>query len=863
MPKAKSTRGAKTRTPVEQLRHDEAKRRNIPTNELQPFMGSASNAPKSMLYPRDPSLDPQLVWKGKDREDAQDLEVPVLPIYIQEKIQPKALIEDLRAQTKQEVEAQASLFGDFNGIEFDDLVEFYQHDQSWTNRMILGDSLAVMTSLAEKEGLKNQVQCIYVDPPYGIKFGSNWQTSTRKRDVRDGKPEDATRQPEQVKAFRDTWEFGVHSYLSYLRERLEVARDLLSPSGSIFVQIGDENVHLVRALLDEVFGSENFVSLITYKTTSGAGSFAGGTNVLSAVSNYLIWYASDLALIKYRPLFRDKDLTGAGGSAYNRVELPSGDRRPATAAELSSGVAAGRFFRAGPLTSQTTRVGQTTVFPVEFEDRQFVPGKGGWKTNRTGMAKLAAAGRLISVGNTLSFLRYLDDFPAFPYTNLWDDTTTAGFGDPKLYAVQTNAKVIQRCLLMASDPGDLVLDPTCGSGTTAVVAEQWGRRWITIDTSRVALALARQRLTGAKLPYYVLADPANEHISAGFRCKKVPHVTLKAIANNPDISEGMTRGDIRTAIARHADQEVLYDQPEVDTKVVRVTGPFTVESLSPHVTVAAPGTESGANGNAVSDPQRYHDTIVAHLRKAGVQNAVKQERLGFDSLEPWPGAYVHASGEYRENGSTKRAAISIGPEYGTVDAAWVREAAKEAAGVFDLVIVCGFAFDGYLDNELKKLGAMTVLKAAMNPDMAMGDDLLKKTGAGNLFMVFGEPDIEVRREGETWVAEIHGLDVYDPTTGEIRSRSTDDIACWFIDTSYNAESFFVRHAYFTGANDPYQALKRALRADIDEEAWASLYSTVSRPFPAPATGKIAVKVINHYGDEVMKVYEVGAHTSPS
>jgi adenine-specific DNA-methyltransferase len=335
-------------------------------------------------------------------------------------------------------------------------------------------------------------------------------------------------------------------------------------------------------------------------------------------------------------------------------------------------------------------------------------------------------------------------------------------------------------------------------------------------------------------------------------------VTLKSIANNPDIREGMTREKIDAAISRHAEQEVLYDQPEVDGKVVRVTGPFTVESLSPHVTLPA-GAEDAAP-RVDDDPQRFHRTILDHLRKSGVQNTVRNERLVFDSLEPWPGAYVHATGEYRETDATKRAAISIGPEYGTVDAAWVREAVKEVAGVFDLVIVCGFAFDGYLNQELRKLGSVTVLKATMNPDLAMGDELLKKTGSGNLFMVFGEPDLDVREEDGKMIVEIRGVDVYDPTTGEIRSHSTDDIACWFIDTDYNRESFFVRHAYFTGTADPYAQLKRALRADIDEAAWASLYSTVSRPFPKPSTGRIAVKVINHYGDEVMTVYEVGTNS---
>ncbi len=453
--------------------------------------------------------------------------------------------------------------------------------------------------------------------------------------------------------------------------------------------------------------------------------------------------------------------------------------------------------------------------------------------------------------------------------------------DPRIYVVQTATKVIERCILMTTDPGDLVLDPTCGSGTTAICAEQWGRRWITIDTSRVALALARTRLMSAKFPYYLLSDSQEgtkkeaelsdlipslqktpNDIKKGFVCKRVPHITLKSIAQNPNIHAGMTREEVDAAIARHAEQEVLVDQPFVDKKIVRVTGPFTVESLSPHITLPLSGSPShndrgeGAEGD---DVERFQRIVLDHLRKAGVQNTVRSERLVFDSIEPWAGKFVHAVGMYNENGTEKRAAITIGPEYGTVDAELVRRVAREAVDFADLLIVCGFAFDGYIAGELRQLGKLPILKAAMNPDLTMGEELLKKTGSGNLFMVFGEPDIEVRvTSGEQWEweVEVKGVDVYNPTTGEIRSHSTDDIACWFIDTNYDGNSFFVRHAYFCGGNEPYESLKRALCADIDEDAWSSLYRTTSRPFPSPQTGRIAVKVINHYGDEVMKVVEL-------
>ena len=708
---------------------------------------------------------------------------------------------------------------------------------------------------------------IYIDPPYGIKFGSNWQVSTRKRDVKDGSAQDATRQPEQIKAFRDTWKLGIHSYLAYLRDRLVVARDLLTETGSVFVQIGDENVHLVRCLMDEVFGSENFVSEIVVKKTGGLIQSA-----LPRVQDYLCWYARDKSRMKFRPLYAAKEFEDSVGSQYNWLETPDGKRRQLRGEDkveelLQKGF---RLFKPDNPTSQGNPVSD-----FEFQGRLF---SGGWKSAK-GMPALAASRRLIVVGNNLWYVRYFDDFPVYPLTNLWADTSSSF--QTKIFVVQTVPTIIQRCLLMTTDPGDLVLDPTCGSGTTAYVAEQWGRRWITIDTSRVALALARTRLMSARFPYYLLADSPEgvkketeltgrtppEHktendIKKGFVYKRVPHITLKSIANNPDIKEGMTREEIDKAISRYADTETLYDQPYEDSRRIRVTGPFTVESLSPHRVFAADEERPTAEIEARKEARvgQFETMILDNLKKSGVQNTVKKERLKFDRLEPYAGEWLHAEGEYTEkDGTTKRVAICIGPEHGTVGADLVKEAAKEAVkGVsFDLLIICGFAFDPHVSEEAKRYGKLTVLITRMNPDLSMGDELLKTTGAGNLFMVFGEPDVDIRKQKDgKVVVEIKGVDVYDPTTGQIRSDSTDDIACWFIDTNYNEESFFVRHAYFTGAEEPYEKLKRALKAEIDEAAWSSLYSTISRPFDLPETGKIAIKVINHYGDEVLKVYEV-------
>jgi adenine-specific DNA-methyltransferase len=868
---APSRKKATGPTKVEAISHDDS-RKNIPTAELGDFAASHEKNPPTMRYPRDPSLDPQLVWQGKDEQDGEDLSVVTVPIYIQEKIEPKAIIEDLRRDSADRDE-ELRLFSDFNGIQPEHVLDFYNHGVNWSNRMILGDSLLVMNSLAEKENLKGQVQMIYLDPPYGIKFGSNWQVSTRKRDVRDGKDTDLVRQPEQIRAFRDTWEKGIHSYLAYLRDRLVMARELLTESGSVFVQIGDENVHLVRSLLDEVLGPENFVNLITFKKTSGASS-----TLLGGVADYVIWYAKSLPDIKYRQVYLGKHPGDVGGTQYTWIEEESGERRRMTSEEVQGKlVPSGRIFQASPMTSQRP----PGSFPVNLGGVEFGPGTGYWKTGAAGMERLKNANRLIALGNTLRYVMYLDDYPVYPINNVWLDTVTSGFADPKVFVVQTNTRVAERCVLMTTDPGDLVLDPTCGSGTTAYMAEQWGRRWITIDTSRVALALARTRLMSARFPYYLLADslegrgkeaeltgvppptsPTSGDVKQGFVYERVPHVTLKSIANNPDIKEGMSRQEIDTAVDRHADQELLVDQPYEDNKRVRVSGRFTVESLSPH-RVLDPEEQDRPESEIEADRETerigYVPNILDNLRKAGVQNRIKDERLSFDTLESHPGEWIQASGTYTDKDDVdRRVAVSIGPEHGTVGPLQIKNAAIEAVRGLghDVLIVCGFAFDAQADETAKQFGELVVLPTRMNPDLLMGDELLKKTGAGNLFMVFGEPDVNIEEEDGELIVELRGLDVYDPTTGVIRSNSTDDIACWFLDTNYNRESFFVRHAYFTGAGEPYDRLKRALRAEIDEDAWSTLYSTVSRPFPTPETGRIAIKVINHYGDEVLKVYEV-------
>ncbi|WP_245694697.1 site-specific DNA-methyltransferase [Streptomyces abyssalis] len=889
---------------------------NNPTADAIDLVTEAVEAAMTWRGKRDFAKDPQLVWKGKDEQDRQDLEVPAPPIFRQERIEPRYLVKQLMDETKRRekggsegVEEELSLFGtgffDDGILDELDKVDWYKHQMNWTNRMILGDSLQVMASLAERENLRGKVQMIYIDPPYGIKFGSNWQARADNSRVRDGKLEDATREVEQIKAFRDTWELGISSYLAYFRDRLLSSRDLLSESGSVFVQIGDDNVHLVRAIMDEIFGAENFVSLITVQKSSGAGSFAGGTNTLPSLNDYILWYAKSKDVVKYRQLFLEKAVGQSGSSLYTHLELPDGSRRTLTLSEKRGGPLpeGARAFGVDNLTSQTTRVGQTTVFPVTVAGRSVLPLRGGWKTNRAGMERLVSAGRVLPAGRSAGYMRYVDDFPAFPIGNNWTDTMGQNqFGGEKLYVVQTALRVVERCMLMSTDPGDLVLDPTCGSGTTAYVAEEWGRRWITIDTSRVAISLARHRLMGAKYPAYLLADSSEgkskeaelsqqpldrsaskNDIRRGFVYGRVPHITLKSIANNPDIKEGMTRDQIDKAIKKHAEFETLYDRPYENRKAIRVAGPFTVESLSPHRSVSfdqeVPASEKAAE--MMPSGASYEETILEHVKKAGVQNGYRNERLEFESVEPVSGRILTAVGirKAAEEGTPSRVGIALGPEYGTVDSLFIKNAAREALrfGEIDLLLILGFAFGANATeatNEInqergefsviqeRNVGKMTVLNVRMNPDLAMGDELAN-TGTGNLFTVFGEPDIEVTETSDgRLVAEIKGLDIYNPTTGDVRAEGPDDIMMWSIDTDYDAEAFIVRHVYFSGENgkstglNPYERLGKALKGQIDDEALATLFTTKSRPFPKPDSRRIAVKVVNYLGDEVLKAIEV-------
>lgn len=907
---------------VDNYKHAE-KRSMIPTAEQQAWADEDRIGPRTLSYPRNPDLDPQLVWRGKDAEDLRDLVVDAPPIYIQEQIHPRVLIDRLQRRTARdrEEEGERSLFSDFNGRpeESQARAEFYEHDQNWTNRIILGDSLLVMASLASREGLRGSVQCIYFDPPFGIQFNSNFQPKTDSRNVTDGKREDRPREPEVIQAFRDTWKDGINSYLSYLRDRLIAAHELLNERGSIFLQMGADNAYLVRSLLDEVFGRSNFiVQLSVQKTGSQTGDFVQ-SNV-----DYILWYAKSKPQAKFRRLFllRDKGANAAKG-------LTTLDREDAGAY---------------PLTSDGYR--ETTTVPFEFEGQTFHPGAlRHWGVTVPELERVGRAGRILKQQKQVRLKYFHDDYPVQALGSYWNDV---GGATGKVYVVQTSPKVIERCILMASDPGDLVLDPTCGSGTTAYVAEQWGRRWITIDTSRVAVTLARARIMGASYPYYLLRDTPEgfekenaslpqgkrrlpperfaKDLKLGFVYDRAKHVTLKSIATNLDVDRihadfaehlaaalealntevGATylewqvprtvptdwsahavelhanwwrllrerQAKLDISVRDTAEEEILYDKAAVDRRRVRVAGPFTFESLSPHRVIPVGDDDQYLSEALKADgslPVRFQTReqtdfariVVEHLKKAGVRNTKKEEHITFESLEPRAGeGWVSYEGRYTDkHGRVQRVAVAIGPEYDAVGRDFMVRSQKEALkGLFDLLVVCGFQFAPETDETRFDTRDLVVLKARMNQDIRMGDRL-KNTGASNLFVVFGEPDIDVRKTATGgYEVELRGVDIFDPTTGELKSSADpkEDVACWFIDDNYDEESFFVRHAFFLNGRetDPFAALKRSLSAEIDVDAWEELHSTVSPSFPKPDTGKICVKVINHFGDEVQKVFKI-------
>jgi adenine-specific DNA-methyltransferase len=822
----------------------------LPTHRTYDYIQPVPSAQPGKNLDYDPHLDPQLVWAGK--KEHTSFEVPTVSLHVHERIDPRTIIEAVRKRNGNGRMIQGSLFETKEeNPPLRDAIDFYKHAHNWSNRLIAGDSLLVMNSLLEKEGMGGHVQTIYIDPPYGIKYGSNFQPFVNKRDVKDGQDEDLTQEPEMVRAFRDTWEFGIHSYLTYLRDRLLLGRELLHESGSCFVQISDENVHLVRDLCDEVFRSKNFVALISFQKTSGQTA-----RYLAGTADYLLWYARDADRLKYRPLFSEKQLGGAGGSMYQFVELPNGERRRITAQEQRDALLlpkGSRPFRFGDITSQRqgrpSGPGSAMHFPVSLEGQEFFPpGSRGWTTTKEGMEALRLAGRLVSQGSRLAYVRYLDDFPAFELGNNWTDT--AGTQD-RIYVVQTNTEVIKRAVLMTTDPGDLVFDPTCGSGTTAVVAERWGRRWITCDTSRVATALAKQRLMTTLYDYYELAHP-NEGVDSGFRYKTVSHVTLKTVANNEPPS-----------------QEPLYDQPFVDSTRARVTGPLTMEAV-PAPTVQpldevdlAPrpaDVSVSRSGPTLRDAEWREELLKTGIRGKGGQT------INFSRVEPLGGTrWLHADAETK-GVKPERVAISFGPEYAPLIGTQVESAWQEARTLIprpSIIVFAAFQFDPQaakdIDELTKEKTGMTFLTAQMNPDL-LTEDLKKKRASNQSFWLIGRPDVELRpiKDGEhkgKWQAEVRGFDYFNTRTGTIESGDTSKIAMWLLDTDYDGRSLYPRQVFFPLADDDggWARLAKNLKAEIDPELIEAYRGTVSLPFESGEHKRIAVKVIDDRGIESLKV----------
>lgn len=973
---------------------------------------------KAALHILQKAQDPYLDWAGKAEHTS--FEVPTISLHVHERIDPRTIIEAVRKspsprpsprgrgsdaspspggrgwrEAPGEGYYQLPLFEQERQEPLRQAIEFYQHKHGWSNRLIAGDSLLVMNSLLEKEGMAGKVQMIYLDPPYGIKYGSNFQPFVNKRDVKDGKDEDLTAEPEQIKAFRDTWELGIHSYLTYLRDRLLLARELLTESGSIFVQIDQTNLHLIRNVMDEVFGAENLIAVIPFRKKT----MPLGTIFAEQMADFIVWYAKQKVdaqgrpLAKYRKLFRLVPLEPDANFKY--IQLPDGSRRELTRVERDDSSLIpinARLYRykslepSGPI--------QSGMFRPEFEGRKYDHPKNGYATDRERMHRLIQAGRICPLGNLLNYILFLDDKACSDLTVPWFDTAGA---DNKVYAVQTNTEVVKRCMLMTTDPGDLVFDPTCGSGTTAYVAEQWGRRWITCDTSRVALTLARQRLMTAVFDYYELAHP-EEGVGSGFKYKTVPHVTLKSIANNPEIDgiyarmhpgveqaladlnaalkaltpgpspkgrgeknplplgeggrrpgEGYPRFEVKSggragqfvdfaapdgktfrmpsgqeapvnallewevpfafpedwplearpaferfhqarramqkeidaAIARHAPQETLYDQPLVDRKKVRVTGPFTVEAVpAPAVKsvdeILEPKPEPADTSIARSGETLRQAEWRDELLRTGIRGKAGQY-IRFARLEPLPGCrWLHADGETRPSDegadgvreeapayNPMRVVVSFGPEHGPLEQRQVAQAIEEAQTLVPrpkLIVFAAFQFDpeAAKDIDETKWPGVTLLKAQMNADL-LTDDLKKKRASNESFWLIGQPDVEVRKENDgKYVVEVHGFDYYNTKTGQLESGGADKIAVWLLDTDYDGRSLYPRQVFFpmAGENEGWARLAKSLKAEIDEELIEAYRGTVSLPFEVGSHKRIAVKIVDDRGIESLKVMEL-------
>jgi adenine-specific DNA-methyltransferase len=852
---------------IESIKHQGDKRLHIPSKEEAGYEEAnpkVQQGKKVIELPKNPVVhrgqDPELFWLNKYGNDDRDdlLRVDIRSLYRHEHIAPETLIKNLYNVTETKSDQMDlfsvnELFGNaLDKEEIEKVSEYYHHQDGWTNRLIQGDSHLVMASLLEREGMSGQVQTIFFDPPYGIKYGGNWQIKLNNRDVKDGSDEALTGEPEQIKAFRDTWELGIHSYLGYLRDRLLIAKELLNDSGSCFVQIGDENVHLVRSLLDEVFGSENFCSQIIFKTTAGKGS-----SRLDRIYDCILWYGKDIEKTKYRPLFEERN-EDEDESRYSFIELKNGDFRRLTKEELTGEIATpdGKRFRITALNSQGETGGDTSK-PFEWKGNIYNPPKGRhWSIMPDGLRNLDKRNRLILEGKNLCYKRFLEDYPVSEIKNIWMDAGGGALVHEKAYVVQTTTKVIQRCLLMTTDPGDLVLDPTCGSGTTAFVAEQWGRRWITIDTSRIALNIAKQRLMTAVFPYYNLYDKQGGDIRQGFIYKTVPHITLKSLANDEPPAT-----------------ETLYDQPEQDKKLLRVSGPFTVETLQNFEPISPEDLDDEVRIN--EEEGAFEEVIKQHLLSAGIKNGRKDEMVVFRSVELLSHSYLHAEGFYMNGVGEKKGYFHIGPKFGTVSKTAVNEAVKECRqrGDASWLIILGFSFESDIEGSTQtmSMGKFEVTKVRIHDDLLQEGLKKKPAKSAASFVTIGEPDIDLNIKGKEATVEIKGLDIYDPIKDEVKPRNVHDIAYWMVDEDYDDSNFVVKQVFFCGGDksefdkwkkgldnlakdSTKKKVEKTLKIEIDDEAFDRLYGHISHPIAVIKKGqKIAVRIISQFGEECTKV----------
>ncbi len=803
--------------------HKEKKRKNNPEVGLSVY---DKELPRKSKYDYDPHLDPQLIWTNKSEKTS--FEVPIVSLLTQEKINPKQIINKYLKETKY----QSTLDHFFDKkIPLDKKIEFYQHDIDWTNRLILGDSLLIMNSLLNKEGMAGKIQMIYIDPPYGIKYNSNFQVDIGSRDVKDGQDNSLTREPEQIKAFRDTWELGIHSYLAYLRDRLLLCRSLLSESGSVFIQINDENLNYVIQIMQEIFGKVNFVSIIPFKKTGSAAS-----KYLANINDFLVWFAKNKQKMKYHQLYKKREIDLNTLKTYNKIELEDGTRRSLTSEEKEKGLIPknAQLFTTISLTSQDYQESRSK--PFNHKGKEFLPPRNRhWSVSiEEGLPNLAKRKRLFETENSLRFIYYLDDFPIIPLSNMWCDTM--GETSP-IYVVQTNIKVIQRCMLMTTDVGDLVFDPTCGSGTTSFIAEQWGRRWITCDTSRISIILAKQRIITSFFDYYKIK---NQEI-LDFIYKKHPHISASTIAYDKEI-----------------DYEIVYDDPEIDKSIIRVSGPFTYETISSSQIMISIEESLREDNEEAIDAKNFVEKVLFYLKHDGLSYP-NNRKLKLKNIQSYNKNFLHGCA-LTENGKEETVAISIGPEFGDVGLSQVEQAIYSALHEQFIWLICiGFNFDEAaqikLTHNKPDPKQLKCVMALINPDIEI-EDLQKKPSGVQMFTVFGEPELKLSKLDEKYQIELVAIDTYNPQTGEIESFTPEKINVWFVDENFDEQTFLIHQMIFPNPNKQTKRMKKKLENLTDSSKIEYIIGIKSIPFEARSNKKAAIKIVDYRGNEILSVIDL-------